>query len=99
MHTEYLVALDRTDAGVPLGGALDGALATRLAWAYDASLAGVRVHTDAIADALNRSAGTLALTWRHHVFLSQRVQHASGDVQRVVLAHELAHVAQKRQGG
>ena len=79
--------------GVPM----DADSRARFGRALGADLSSVRIHTDARADALNRSMGSRAFTNGAHVFIGrgENLQETSG---QHLLAHELAHVAQQRSG-
>ncbi len=67
--------------------------------AYACSLRDVRVCTGPRANAITNSLGAAAAAWRTEVFLSDCVLRSGPAAVRTVLAHELAHVAQKRLSG
>jgi len=77
--------------GQPL---LDGLLLP-MERAFGADFGGVRVHTDGVADSLNRSLQARAFTTGQDIFLRQgEYQPGSSEGQRL-LAHELTHVVQQ----
>ncbi len=78
------------------GEPLDRDARERLEWAYGCSLAGVRVHAGARADAVCGDAGAPAFAWRDHVVLSAAAARLPAPARERVVAHEVAHVAQKR---
>jgi len=65
--------------------------------AFGTDFSGVRVHTDAEADALNQAVNAVAFTTGQDVFFRQGAYNPSHSSGRELLAHELTHVVQ--QGG
>lgn len=84
------------------GAPLDAATRARMSTAIGHDFSGVRVHTDAAADASARAVGARAYTVGADVVFAQgRYAPTAPEGQRL-LAHELAHVAQQgvaQQGG
>jgi hypothetical protein len=89
-----------------LGAAIDGArgggrplgdgLRAPLERAFGHDFGGVRLHTDARADALNRSLGARAFTSGQDIFFAQGEYAAGSSAGQELLAHELTHVAQQQ---
>jgi hypothetical protein len=80
------------------GQALEGQLRARMEAALGQDFSRVRVHADARGGELSRALAAHAFTVGEHVaFAPGRYRPASTDGQRLV-AHELAHVIQQRQG-
>ncbi len=95
-------AIDAARGG---GQPLPGGLRDKMEGAFGADFSGVRVHTDAQADGLNRAVSARAFTTGQDVFFRQgEFDAGSSDGQRLI-AHELTHVVQqngsavKRQAG
>lgn len=77
------------------GSALDEGLRGSMEPAFGADFSGVRVHTDAKADSLNRSLQARAFTTGQDIFFrSGEYNPASGGGKELV-AHELTHVVQQ----
>jgi hypothetical protein len=87
-------AIQRARGG---GQALDNNLRAQMESAFGADFGGVRVHTDAEADTLNRAVSARAFTTGQDIFFRQGEYSPSNSSGRELLAHELAHVVQ--QGG
>lgn len=84
--------------GLGDGRPLDTSVMGRLGGALGQPLSDVRVHTDAAAAKLANQVDALAFTFGSHVAFgegSYRPGTVAGDL---LLAHELAHVAQQREG-
>ena len=79
------------------GQALDQGVRSQMESAFEADFSGVRVHTDARADTLNRSLNARAFTTGRDVFFRQGAYNPGSSSGRELLAHELTHVVQ--QGG
>jgi hypothetical protein len=80
------------------GSALDPARRTVFEPALGAGLSGVRLHDDAAAAASARAVGAAAYTVGSHVVFGTG-RHAPGTPEgRALIAHELAHVLQRRDG-
>lgn len=79
------------------GSSLPGELASTVGSRLGADLGGVRVHTDARADRLNRALGARAFTSGRDIFFRRGAYEPGGGLGRRVLVHELTHVVQ--QGG
>lgn len=61
-----------------------------------ADLSGVTLHRSPIVTAVNRALGTMAFTLADHIFLDRGAVATRHGRPMLVLAHELAHVVQKR---
>ncbi len=80
--------------GEPLPGGLRGEMET----AFGANFENVRVHTDSRASSMAASIGALAFTSGQDIFFRQG-EYSPGTSSGVELvAHELAHVVQQREG-
>ena len=79
------------------GRPLDAGLQQSMRQAMGADFSGVRVHTDAQSDQLNRSIQSRAFTTGRDVFFRQGEYQPRSRGGQALIAHELAHVVQ--QGG
>jgi len=79
------------------GRALGEGLRASMEQAFGHDFGGVRLHTDARAEALNNSLGARAFTAGQDIFFGPGEFDAGTSAGRELLAHELAHVVQ--QGG
>jgi len=77
------------------GQALDSGVRAQMEPAFGADFSGVRVHTSAGADALNRSLNARAFTTGQDVFFRQGAYSPGSSSGRELLAHELTHVVQQ----
>ena len=77
------------------GQALDSSVRAQMESLLDADFSSVRVHTDAQADALNRSLNARAFTTGQDVFFKQGEHNPGSASGRELLAHELIHVVQQ----
>jgi hypothetical protein len=77
------------------GQALDGGVRAQMEGAMGADFSGVRVHTDARADALSRELGARAFTTGRDVFFRQGEYSPGSAGGRRLVAHELTHVVQQ----
>ena len=64
--------------------------------AFNADFSGVKVHTGAESDTLNRSLSARAFTSGHDVFFRQGEYNPDSTAGQELLAHELTHVVQQR---
>lgn len=80
--------------GMPLGPQVQRQLETGLGEA----LSGVRVHTDATADALARSVQAVAFTTGRDIFFQQGAYHPETPQGLQILAHEATHTVQQSRG-
>lgn len=80
------------------GQPLDGGVQAQIGEAVGADFGGVRVHTSAESDALNRDLGAKAFTTGQDIFFREGAYqpHSSGGQE--LLAHELTHVVQQGSG-
>jgi outer membrane protein OmpA-like peptidoglycan-associated protein len=78
------------------GAPLDAATRTRMEAAFGADFAGVGVHTDTEADALNRAVSAVAFTTGKDVFFSHGAYQPGTPDGDHLLAHELTHVVQQQ---
>ncbi len=77
------------------GQALDGGVRGGMESAFGVDFGGVRVHTDAEADGLNRSLSARAFTTGSDIFFRQGAYQPGSSAGRELLAHELTHVVQQ----
>ncbi len=80
------------------GQPLDVGLRESIGQAMGADLSGVRVHTDAQSDRLNRSIQAKAFTTGKDVFFSQGEYQPRTPGGQELIAHELTHVVQQTEG-
>jgi len=80
------------------GAAVESGLRGRLEHAFGISLAYVRVHDDAEASALTASVGARAVTIGRDVLMSPAERARPALEREVLLAHEVAHAVQQRDG-
>ncbi len=86
---------DALDARRGQGASLDEATQARLAPSLG-DLSDVRVHTDGVADGLNRAVAARAFATGSDVFFAQGEYRPGSVAGDRLLTHELAHVAQQR---
>ena len=79
------------------GHPLDRATGTLVGGALGADFSGVKVHTDARAERLNRSLNASAFTLGRDIFVGKNNYNPASRAGKQLLAHELTHVVQ--QGG
>ncbi|MBW4589499.1 DUF4157 domain-containing protein [Aetokthonos hydrillicola Thurmond2011] len=77
------------------GHPISDRIRARMELAFGADFRGVRVHTDALADHLNRSIHAMAFTNRRDVFFRQGAYNPGSLGGLELLAHELTHVVQQ----
>jgi Domain of unknown function (DUF4157) len=77
------------------GQSLDAGLQRTMGQAMGANFSGVRVHTDAQADQLNRSIQAKAFTTGQDVFFRQGEYNPGSQSGQELIAHELTHVVQQ----
>jgi Domain of unknown function (DUF4157) len=77
------------------GQSLDAGLQQSMGQAMGADFSGVRVHTDAQADQLNRSIQAKAFTTGQDVFFRQGEYNPGSQSGQELIAHELTHVVQQ----
>ena len=80
------------------GAPLDDAVRAEMEGGFGVDLSGVRVHTDARADALNRSVQAEAFTTGTDIFFRSGTYSPGASDGRRLLAHELTHVVQQSTG-
>jgi len=78
-----------------VGQSLDRGARAQMESAFDTDFSGVRVHTDAGADRLNKSLNARAFTTRKDIFFRQGAYEPGSSSGRELLAHELTHVVQQ----
>ncbi|MBD2501105.1 Rossmann-like fold-containing protein [Anabaena azotica] len=66
--------------------------------AFGADFGGVRIHTDATSDKLNKSIQARAFTTEQDIFFRQGEYSPGSNVGKELLAHELTHVVQQSGG-
>lgn len=79
------------------GQSLAPKLQAQMGQAIGADFSGVRVHTDARADALNRSVGARAFTTGQDLFFKQGEYQPGSRGGQELIAHELTHVVQQNR--
>jgi len=77
------------------GQSLDSGVQAQMGQALSADFSGVRVHTDAGADGLNRSLSAKAFTTGRDIYFRQGEYNPGSSTGRELLAHELTHVVQQ----
>ncbi|MEG4087503.1 DUF4157 domain-containing protein [Microcoleus sp. POL10_C6] len=77
------------------GQPLEAGLQRSMGQAMGADFRGVKVHTDALSDQLNRRINALAFTTGHDMFFRQGAYAPSSRNGQELLAHELSHVVQQ----
>src|SRR5215510_4067680 len=77
------------------GQSLDSGIQKQIGGALNADFSGVRVHTDAGADGLNRSLSAKAFTTGRDIYFRQGEYNPGSSSGRSLLAHELTHVVQQ----
>ncbi|MCF4969137.1 eCIS core domain-containing protein [Nostoc sp. CMAA1605] len=80
------------------GQPLDAGLQAKMSTAMGADFSGVRVHTDAQSDQLNRSIQAKAFTTGQDVFFRQGEYQPGSRGGQELIAHELTHVVQQNFG-
>lgn len=73
-------------------------LRRQMEWAFSSSFDDVVIHDSACSHALNREMKSIAFTVGKHVFFGEGSYRPKSPAGRYLLAHELAHVVQKRLG-
>jgi Domain of unknown function (DUF4157) len=89
-------SIDRARGG---GQGLDHGVRRQMESSFGADFGGVRVHTDANADSLNRALSARAFTTGQDVFFRQGEYNPGSSGGRELLAHELTHVVQQNGDG
>ncbi len=94
-------ALARSEATEPAGGRpLDAGTRTRMSSAFGgADLSSVRVHADATGAEVTARAGARAVAAGEHVAFAPGEYQPSTPLGDALIAHEVAHVLQQRDGG
>lgn len=77
------------------GQPLDAGLQESMGQAMGADFTGVKVHTDANSDTLNRSLSSRAFTTGQDIFFAQRQYDPGSKGGQELIAHELAHTLQQ----
>ncbi len=80
------------------GKPLDTGLQRSMGQAMGADFSGVRVHTDTQSDQLNRSIQAKSFTTGQDVFFRQGAYEPGSQGGQELIAHELTHVVQQKQG-
>jgi hypothetical protein len=80
------------------GQSLDQGVRAKMEPTFGVDFSGVRVHTDAQADTLNRALSARAFTTGHDIFFRRGEYNPSSSSGRELLAHELTHVVQQGAG-
>lgn len=79
------------------GRPIDQGVRTRMESSFGTDFSGVRVHTDAKADALNQTLNARAFTTGQDIFFRQGRYNPGSSKGRELLAHELTHVVQQNR--
>jgi hypothetical protein len=83
----------------PAGGSkLDDSVRSSMESAFNTDFSDVRVHSDASAANLSRSMQATAFTHGSNIFFSEGSYNPSSESGKHLLAHELTHVVQRKQG-
>ncbi len=90
-----VAALQRRRGG---GARLPEDVAAGFGEQFGTDLSGVRVHADSEADRISRSVQATAFTYGNDIYFSQGTYAPQTHGGERLLAHELAHVVQTRQG-
>jgi len=96
------MGLDRGLTEAPKQGSgepLDRTTRDAMEAGFSADFGDVRVHSSPRSACMNRLLGSRAFTVGNHIFFGQSQYRPQTPQGRLLLAHELAHVAQKRLGG
>ncbi len=80
------------------GQALDSTVQVQMESAFGTDFSGVRVHADGEADGLNRALSARAFTTGQDIFFRQGEYAPGSSRGKELLAHELTHVVQQRDG-
>jgi hypothetical protein len=80
------------------GQSLDSAVQAQMSETLGHDFSGVRVHTDAEADALNLQLSARAFTTGHDIFFRRGAYETRSSSGRGLIAHELSHVVQQSTG-
>jgi hypothetical protein len=80
------------------GQPLDGAVQAQMGEAMGYDFGGVRVHTDAGADKLNKQLSAKAFTTGADIFFQRGAYEPGSSGGRELIAHELSHVVQQSSG-
>ena len=81
------------------GDALDGPTRETMEAGFGADFADVVIHTSPLAALVNRALASKAFTVGDHIFFAEDAYRPQSRFGRLLIAHELAHVVQKRLGG
>ena len=92
---EVEAAIQRKRRG---GQALDSTVQVQMESAFGTDFGGVRVHADGEADGLNRALSARAFTTGQDIFFRQGEYAPGSSRGKELLAHELTHVVQQRDG-
>jgi hypothetical protein len=92
---EVEAAIEQARGG---GQALESGVQRKMESAFGADFDGVRIHTDARADQLNRAVNALAFTTGSDIFFRSGQYQPSTSAGQELLAHELTHVVQQGLG-
>jgi hypothetical protein len=93
MNTKQFLLTFVADLGEPLPAETKNYMENR----FNADLSDVRIHYSDASDALNTASGSLAFTIENHIGFKTGFDEKCGEQFLFVLAHELAHVLQKRR--
>jgi hypothetical protein len=77
------------------GQAMPDAMRSKMEGAFGQDFSGVRVHTDAESDSLNKSIGARAFTTGSDIFFGKGEYQPDSQAGQQLMAHELTHVVQQ----
>jgi hypothetical protein len=77
------------------GQAMPDAMRSKMEGAFGQDFSGVRVHTDAESDSLNKSIGARAFTTGSDIFFGKGEYQPDSSAGQQLMAHELTHVVQQ----
>lgn len=80
------------------GGKLDDSVRSRMESAFGTDFSDVRVHTGSDASTLSRSMQATAFTHGSNIYFSEGTYNPNTEGGQHLLAHELTHVVQRKQG-
>lgn len=80
------------------GQLLDASVQAQMGQAVGVDFSGVRVHTSAESDALNRDLGARAFTTGQDIFFGKGAYQPGSPAGQKLIAHELTHVVQQATG-
>jgi hypothetical protein len=92
VHPQVEASIERARGG---GRPIDAGARHQMESAFGTDFGGVRIHTDAEANQLNRELGALAFTTGSDIFFRHSEYNPDSSAGKKLLAHELTHVVQQ----